>query len=84
MANKKKSGLDYLKEKYAELEKDVKRLKIDNAEKQGIIERQASTISALTVERDAARLEVVYERQKADTYWRHMGWFRRWLWLYRK
>ena len=80
MSKNHRSGYAIAQEKITSLEQEVKQLRIKVAEKDGIIERQSTRISELTVQCEAAYTTAGDNYALAKQYWNHMGWFRRWLW----
>lgn len=84
---KPNGGYGRLKVKYAKLEAENKRLKIEVAEKDGTIKKQADRIRELDVKLDIRNAELktaqtmrdIY-KERCDAMLAHMGWFRRWLW----
>ena len=77
---------DYMsiKERIFQLEEEIKRMRIDNAEKDGIIARQAERISELVIQGEAAERTVWEERDRHNLIEQkmleHMDMFRRMLW----
>lgn len=84
---KPKNGFDRLKVKNAALQAVIKNLKIDVAEKDGTIEKQANHIKEQdgklkTLKNDLNTAETLRDiyKERCDAMLAHMGWFRRWLW----
>ena len=81
---KNRSGYSILKERYAELEKENKRLRILIAEREGVIDKQMRTITDLNFQIGESEgknlaLSAKYEVLVNELF-DHMGWFRRLLW----
>lgn len=81
---KPKNGFDRLKKKYAELERELNRVKIDIVEKNGTICRQADYITRLQKKIEEKESVILFERSKHEklvqALFRHMGWLRRLTW----
>ena len=78
---KRKNGGYYLKKKIAKLEDENKRLRISNAEKDGVIDEQASAIKNLQKDLDnfGSRMCDMHMNhlKERDELLHYMGWLRR-------